>query len=398
MSNQEGKTVGEAAGLTPHQVTVLLVDDQAFVGEAVRRMLDGEAGITYHYCQDPTRAIQMALEIRPTVILQDLVMPEIDGLTLVRFFRANDVLRDVPLIVLSTKEEPAVKAEAFAMGANDYLVKLPDRIELLARIRYHSRGYIALLQRNEVMKKLEAELAEAASYVTNLLPKPVASGPVRADWRFIPSTSLGGDSLGYHWLDDEHLVVFLLDVCGHGVGAALLSVSVMNVLRAQTLPNVDFREPDQVLKALNETFQMERHSGMYFTIWYGVYRKSTRVMTFSSGGHPAALVLADPTADPVSVTRLMTANFIVGALPNRAFKKAEYELPPGAHLYIFSDGVYEITKPDGQMWDYEGFVELMRQPVAPGTSRMDSLIGLVRAMCSDPALPDDFTILEVVFE
>ena len=88
------------------------------------------------------------------MILQDLVMPDIDGLTLVKNFRANEATRETPMIVLSTKEEPAVKAEAFALGANDYIVKLPDRLELLARIRYHSKGYIALLQRNEAYQAL----------------------------------------------------------------------------------------------------------------------------------------------------------------------------------------------------------------------------------------------------
>ena len=73
---------------------------------------------------------------------------------LVKNFRANEATKDTPMIVLSTKEEPAVKAEAFALGANDYVVKLPDRLELLARIRYHSKGYIAQLQRNEAYQAL----------------------------------------------------------------------------------------------------------------------------------------------------------------------------------------------------------------------------------------------------
>src|SRR5437588_3923308 len=105
-------------------------------------------------------------------------MPEIDGLTLVKTFRELPSTRETPLIVLSTKEEPATKAEAFAIGANDYLVKLPDRIELLARIRYHSKGYINLLQRNEayaalqVSQKLMAnEVSQAARYVRSLLPE-----------------------------------------------------------------------------------------------------------------------------------------------------------------------------------------------------------------------------------
>jgi len=139
----------------PYPITVLLVDDQAMIGEAVRRMLAPEQDIGFHFCQDPAKAIKTANRIHPTVILQDLVMPEIDGLTLVRYYRANPETRHVPLIVLSSKEEAHTKAEAFALGANDYLVKLPDRLELLARVRYHSRGYINLLERNQAQAQLE---------------------------------------------------------------------------------------------------------------------------------------------------------------------------------------------------------------------------------------------------
>src|SRR6516162_7775083 len=136
-------------------VTVLLVGDQALVGEAVRRMPAAETDIQFHFCQDPARAIETANAVQPTVILQDLVMPEIDGLMLVKFFRANAATKQTPMIVLSSKEEPTVKAQAFALGASDYLVKLPDRIELIARIRYHSRSYIAQLERDEAYRKLE---------------------------------------------------------------------------------------------------------------------------------------------------------------------------------------------------------------------------------------------------
>ena len=138
-------------------VVVLLVDDQAIVGHAVRQMLQPETDIQLHFCQDPTKAVAMACEIRPTVILQDLVMPEIDGLTLLKLFRANSATRETPIVVLSSKEEPTSKAQAFALGANDYLVKLPDRIELVARIRHHSRGYRARLERDEAYARL-AEL------------------------------------------------------------------------------------------------------------------------------------------------------------------------------------------------------------------------------------------------
>ena len=143
---------------------VLLVDDQIMIAEAVRRALADEPGIDFHFCVDPTQAVATAEQIAPTVILQDLVMPSTDGLSLVREYRSRPPLHNVPVIVLSTREEAKTKSDAFAAGANDYLVKLPDRIELIARIRYHSRAYISQMQRDEAYRALresQRQLMEA---------------------------------------------------------------------------------------------------------------------------------------------------------------------------------------------------------------------------------------------
>jgi len=137
-----------------NKAMVLLVDDQAMIGEAVRRGLASETNIDFHFCADPHQAIEQAVRLKPTVILQDLVMPGLDGLTLVRDYRNHPATKDIPIIVLSTKEDPLVKSAAFSAGANDYLVKLPDTIELVARIRYHSRSYQTLLQRDEAYRAL----------------------------------------------------------------------------------------------------------------------------------------------------------------------------------------------------------------------------------------------------
>ncbi|MGA9381404.1 MAG: adenylate/guanylate cyclase domain-containing protein [Phormidium sp.] len=148
------------------QITVLLIDDQSIVGEAVRRMLASESDIIFHYCSDPTKALDFAEKCQPTVILQDLVMPQIDGLLLVRFFRSKDATTcHIPLIVLSSKEEPIIKAKAFELGANDYLVKLPDRMELIARIRYHSQAYTNFLKRQEAEALFKAEILRQAAYI-----------------------------------------------------------------------------------------------------------------------------------------------------------------------------------------------------------------------------------------
>jgi adenylate cyclase len=181
--------MSETVALTPHRITVLLVDDQKMIGEAVRRMLATEKDIDFHYCQDPSQAIKTATAIAPTVILQDLVMPEIDGLLLVRYFRENPATRAVPLIVLSSKEEPIVKAEAFARGANDYLVKLPDRLEVIARIRYHSRGYINLLERNEAFAQLE----KANRFIRSTFGRYLSDDIVNTILESPAGLSLGGE-------------------------------------------------------------------------------------------------------------------------------------------------------------------------------------------------------------
>jgi len=133
---------------------VLLVDDQPMVAEAIRRMLVEESDIDFHYCSESSDALTQACKLKPTVILQDLVMPDIDGMELLNIYRENSITKDIPVIVLSTKEEPMDKSNAFSAGANDYLVKLPDQIELKARIRAHSKSYLTQLQRDEAFKDL----------------------------------------------------------------------------------------------------------------------------------------------------------------------------------------------------------------------------------------------------
>lgn len=137
-----------------HSTMVLLIDDQAIVAESVRRLLANQLNIDLHYCSDPVDAIKAANEINPTVILQDWVMPSIDGPGLLHLFRTNPATAETPIIVLSSEENPEVKSQAFAAGADDYLVKLPDKVELIARIQYHSKAHLNRIQRDEVFRRL----------------------------------------------------------------------------------------------------------------------------------------------------------------------------------------------------------------------------------------------------
>ena len=393
-----------AASASSDAAVVLLVDDQPIVAHAVRQMLLPETDIQLHYCQDPTKAVAMAGEIRPTVILQDLVMPEIDGLTLLKFFRANPATRETPMIVLSSKEEPTVKAQAFALGANDYLVKLPDRIELVARVRHHSRGYIAQLQRNEAYRQLAesqqqlaAEIAEAAKYVQSLLPRPITDGPVRIDWRFVPSTQLGGDAFGYHWLDETRLAVYLLDVSGHGVGSSLLAVSVLNVLSQQTLARTDFSDPASVMRGLSSVFEMRRHNGKYFTLWYGVFDRTSRRLVFSGGGHPAALLLHGNSPTEAQFEQLQPEGPIIGIGDALPFDNQTVELGAFARLLIYSDGAVEIAKPDGEMATYEEFTAFVSRCQARD-DLMERILERSKQVGGQDTLADDCSLLQVDFQ
>ncbi|UOD29269.1 diguanylate cyclase [Massilia violaceinigra] len=135
-------------------VRLLVVDDQPIIIEHLELMLE-DSGVVCEYVTDPLHAVDVALRFRPTVILQDLVMPTLDGIELMGRYRETLELESVPIIVLSADDDAFQKEQCFLQGANDYLVKLPHRVELLARIRYHSKAYLANMERDEAFHCLQ---------------------------------------------------------------------------------------------------------------------------------------------------------------------------------------------------------------------------------------------------
>ena len=242
--------------------------------------------------------------------------------------------------------------------------------------------------------ELERDLEKASSYVKALLPAPIRDGPVRTDWFFLPSTKLGGDAFGYQQLDDHTFAGYVVDVSGHGAGAAMHSVSVMNVLRQRALPNTDFRDPAQVLARLNAMFQMESHGGMYFSIWYGVYEPLTRRLRYSSAGHHPSY-LAQPSRQ--EMVPLQTRNLMIGALPEAKFVADSVEVQPGSVLYVFSDGVFEVVTKEGTQWSLQDFLPLLRRPAVAGLGEPERLYRAVQEVARPGALDDDFSMLVVTF-
>ena len=255
-----------------------------------------------------------------------------------------------------------------------------------------------LVEQNEVLRALNRELSDATGYVRTVLPRPITSGSIRIDWRFIPSASLAGDSFGYHWIDEDYFAIYLIDVSGHGWGAALLSVSVVNVIRSHALPDTDFRKPHQVLSVLNNTFPAEKHNDLFFSIWYGVYNVRNHKLVYASGGHPPALLFSSSAPAGSKMARLQTPNFILGGQIDMDYQWKIQTISRPARLYVFSDGVYDITRTDGSIWGLKAFVEFCTQSFDSGRSNLDALQRYARQSASGPTFEDDFTILEIVLD
>ena len=380
--------------------SLLIVDDneanRALLARRLRRQ-----GYTVSLAENGRQALEKLRGRRFDLVLLDVIMPEMGGYHVLEKMKQDPLLRHLPVIMISALDDLEMLARCIQKGAEDYLSKPFDAVLLRARIgsslekkRLHDQEeetYRALV---ESQKHLAAELAEAAGYVKSLLPAPL-QGEVTTDWRYIPSSQLGGDAFGYRWLDGDHFAIFLLDVCSHGVGAALLSISVMNLLRSQNLPGVDFGNPGEVLTALNRAFGMESQNNLYFTMWYGVADKSTRQLLYSSGGHPPAILVTGPDRAGAQVEKLKTPGSPVGTFPDTVYPVQTTTLQPFNRLFVFSDGAYEIVRQDGSMLTLEEFIQHLAERTADGGDDLPSTLCYLERARGISTFEDDLALVEV---
>lgn len=372
---------------------VLLVDNQPLIGESVRRMLAPFGDISYHYCSHPASAFDTVLNVKPTVVLLDLVMGDFDGLALIKRFRATPSTAELPLVVLSAREDAKLKADAFAAGANDYLVKFPDRAEFVARIRHHSKGFIHMLERDAAHAALDRELADAAAYAHSLLPRPLR-GRIKTNWTLVYGQGLGGDSFGYHWLDDHHFAIYSLDVGGRGVGAALHAARVVHAVRHHGLhESTDFLDPGSVLWALNDAFPMERHRDMFVSAWYGVFDTLDWRLAYASAGHPPAVLRTHATSES---HLLDTPNTCAGIFPDARFGSGDVPVSPDSILYIFSNGVTELGNGANGQSGLHAFLDLLSAPLDDGAADIERLRSQAQGLARG-GFGDDLSILRVDF-
>jgi sigma-B regulation protein RsbU (phosphoserine phosphatase) len=361
-------------------------------------------GYSVTVAENGKEGIDRAEEICPALIICDWMMPIMDGLEVCRQVKTNPDLSTTFFILLTSRGGTEDQVLGLDTGADEFLSKPIRPDEVSARVRAGLRIHQLtedLRSSNQRLAEfnhlLEAQLAEGAEYVRSQLPPPLKTDAVTINNQFIPSRQLGGDCFDYYWLDPDHVVMYLLDVSGHGLGATLPSVAMSHLLRTRSLSGVPFSEPARVLTALNDAFQMDMHQDRYFTIWYGVYHVPTRKLSYSCAGHPPAILLyGEPNTSP-KVEKLKTPGVPVGMFPEVQYDEKFYQVPPSSTLYIYSDGAYEINQRNGKLWTLEEFVELLSQYRATNQTELEKLLDYLRDLNPKRVFEDDLSVLQVNF-
>jgi len=380
-------------------VQILIIDDDPTIQRVLQKAILKE-GYQVEVASDGQKGIELAQALQPSLIICDWVMPGVDGLEVCRQVKAHPNLSTTFFILLTSRNSLEDRVLGLDTGADDFLPKPIEITELHARIRAGLRIHQLTNDLQQQKRLLESELAEASEYVQSLLPHSLEF-PIQIQTTFIPSRQLGGDCFDYYWLESGELVLFLLDVSGHGLSAALPSVSILNLLRSRSLSDVDFRQPVQILNALNRIFQMGGQGDRYFTLWYGVYNPKSHKLIYASGGHPPALLVSPTptlcTPQSIEIESLRTRGIPIGLFSDSQYTDAEQIIQPGSCLYIFSDGVYELPQPNGEIWGLARFIELLRSLHAESLPSLSTIQECLIRENNHSVFPDDISLIKVQF-
>lgn len=375
---------------------ILIIDDDRSIQMFLKRILEKQ-GYQVITANTGEEGILRTLSSPPALIICDWIMPGLSGIEVCNIIKKDPKLSTTFFILLTSLDSVADRVKGLDAGADDFISKPIEQNELQARVRAGLRLHQLSqdLQRQKLL--LETELAEATEYVKSLLPLPV-NNPLSIQFKFLPSRQLGGDCLDYNWLDADSLAIYLLDVAGHGLKATLPSISVLNLLRSRALKDLNYYQPSEVLAALNNTFQINYQNDKYFTIWYGVYNRVSRQLIYSSAGHPPAIIISGNSPTNTEVKRLKTPGMPVGMFPEAKYVDAYCQIEKSSTLYIFSDGAYEITQSNGNLWSLEGFTQILISLQYSVDNQLDYILDYLINLNAKEIFEDDLSILQVKFD
>ncbi len=270
---------------------------------------------------------------------------------------------------------------------NKQLSEINDQLEIINKELLKSN-----FDKEKLLSVIKGELNVASKYVSSLLPKAFKDEHFNIDWVFKPSEELGGDSFGYHYIDNDNFAIYLLDVSGHGVGASLHSVQVLNILQNSALPNVDFKKPEDVMNALNNIFQMNNYSGLYFTIFYAIYNLPNKTLTYSAAGHPPMLLW-----NKGNLINLESQNIFIGAVKHINYTSDTIKINNDDTLFVFSDGAFEIIDTKEKVWTFEDFRAKMSKESKSKSFSIEEVYNYNIKLNNDNTLDDDFSLIKINF-
>jgi sigma-B regulation protein RsbU (phosphoserine phosphatase) len=373
--------------------SLLIVDDNAQSRRELRRHLTPH-GLSITEAANGTEALELLQHSAFDLVLLDIQMrPGPSGLEVLAALRRKHTATDLPVIMATATDESATVVQALEGGANDYVTKPFDFPVVLARVRTQLALKAAVDALEAANRQMKRDLDAAARVQKALLPRsrPRVSGADFA-WVFRPCVELAGDLLNVLALDERRVCLYVLDVVGHGVKAALLAVMVSRVLaRLLTQPSNGGRlpAPAEVAAHLNREFPWDEQTQQFFTLLYGVLDLGTGTFCFVSAGHPGPLFLprdAEPQA-------LHTAGVPVG-LGDDGYEERCLSLRQGDRLYLYSDGAYEVMNEANKIFGEERLrrtlTEVRDTPLQVG---LDRLKRTLEEWCAPADPHDDISLL-----
>jgi sigma-B regulation protein RsbU (phosphoserine phosphatase) len=377
--------------------TVLVVDDEpvARLGLTVRLK---RLGYRVLEASDGRSGLELLKRERPALTILDWMMPELDGPSFCEVVRRDPLLRSSQILMMTAQDQPEQIAEGLARGADDFLSKAASPQEITARVQSGLRAaaLIRTLEQTteEIRRKqdrIEEELRSAAQYVASLLPAP---GPilrgVHLAYAYRPASTLGGDLFNVlHW--DEHVIgLYLLDASGHGVSPALRSAAFATFLRRESLlRHVGSKDPGAILTAANTQFPLTEE-GHYFTIVFARLDVRARTLAYATAGHHGALLHHRSG----QVTCLTHPGLPLGFCVPQAYETIELPIAPGDRLYLFSDGLYEVPSPGGELWGQTRLVDAVQTlGRRPAEETITGIVELAAQWQGHDRFPDDAALL-----
>ena len=334
-------------------------------------------------------ALQIAARTPPDLVLLDIVMPGLDGYEVCRRLRQTPETAEVPIMFLSSLEEVQNKTRGFEAGANDYLTKPFEMLEVKARVRSLLK---AKAYSDAVKEQIASELRVAREIQMGMLPHDFTAVEQAYHVSFgavlEPAREVGGDLYGICAASPERLVVFLGDVSGKGIAASMFMVRAISLAR---LLAREVAEPKRILARLNDELAADNPSGMFVTFLCGVFEPVSGRLVLANAGHCRPVLLPAGQAPCWAVRKLGTA---LGFEPGLSFERTELTLREGDALIFYTDGVSEAFNPLEECYGTE---RLLADAAAfAGQSAPAMVAGLlqkVRAFVGPAPQSDDIAIL-----